>query len=113
MEALETVLEKEFPELTVKISSIPGTSDIKSDELSKALKYIRKNKLVQDSTKLLASTKHMRNSVSYPIIFTGQERDLNFKVDWIQGPMVCVGYIQAPNGAGVNIVQARMYGMRL
>jgi hypothetical protein len=113
MEALETVLGNEFPELAVNVPSIPGTSDIKQEELAKALQYIRKNNLVQDSTNLLASTEPMRSSVSYPIIFPNQERDLNFRVDWIQGPMVYCGYIQSPNKVGENVVQARLYGMRL
>jgi len=113
MEALETVLKNEFPELSVDVPSIQETSDIKPEELTKALQYIRKNNLVQDSADLLTSTEPMRSSVSYPIIFPNQERDLNFRVDWIQGPMVYCGYIQSPNNVGENVVQARLYGMRL
>ncbi|MBU0665769.1 MAG: hypothetical protein ABIC91_05460 [Nanoarchaeota archaeon] len=113
MDALERVLKKDFPELSVDVPSIPETSDIKPDELSKVLQYIKKNKLVQDSTSLLASTEPMRSSVSYPIIFPNQERDINFRVDWIHASMVYVGYIQSLNHVGDNNVQVKLYGMRL
>ena len=113
MEPIETILKREFPELDVDVPSIPGTSDIKPDELNSTLQYIRKNQLVQDSTSLLDGTKPLRSSVKYTIIFPNQSRELSFRVDWIQGPMVYVGYIQTPNHVGEDIPQARFYGMRI
>ena len=112
MEPIETILKREFPELDVDVPSIPGTSDIQPDELNNALQYIRKNQLVQDSASLLDGTKPLRSSVKYPIIFPNQSRKLSFRVDWIQCPMVYVGYIQTPNHVGEDIPQARFYGMR-
>ena len=113
MEPIEAILNREFPELDVDVPSIPGMSDIEPDELNRALQYIRANQLVQDSESLLAATKPLRSSVKYPIIFPNQPRELSFRVDWIQGPMVYVGYIQTPNHLGGQISQARLYGMRI
>jgi len=113
MEPIETILNRGFPELEVDVPSIPGTSDIKPEELTNALQYIRKNRLVQDSESLLAGTKPLRSSVIYPIIFPEQSRKLSFRVNWIQGPMVYVGHIQTPNNSGEDILQARFYGMRI
>ena len=110
---LENVLKEEFPELSVNFPIIPGTSNITTEELSKAVQYIKKNELVQDSAKLLTSSEKMRNSISYNIIFPNQERDLTFVVDWIQGPMVYLGKIQSSNKVGNNIIQARFYDMYL
>ena len=113
MEPIEAILKREFPELDVDVPSIPGTSDIKPDELSNALQYIRKNRLVQDPESLLDGTEPLKSSVKYPIIFPNQKRKLSFRVDWIQGPMVFVGYILASNYVGEDIPQARFYGMSI
>ena|SRR3989338_11705402 len=113
MESIEAILKREFPELEVDVPSIPGTSNIKPEELTNALQYIRNNRLVQDSDSLLTETKPLRSSVAYPIIFPQQYRELSFKVNWIQGPMVYIGYIQTPNHLGEDIPQARFYGMRI
>ncbi|MBS3172701.1 hypothetical protein J4438_03960 [Candidatus Woesearchaeota archaeon] len=112
MDTIENILKREFPELKVEIPSIPGTSDIKSDELSKAILYIRENKLVQDSINLLTCLKPMRSSVIYPINFPNQERGLMFRVDWVQESMIYVGYVQSRNFQD-NRIQARFYSMTL
>jgi hypothetical protein len=113
MDTIEIILKREFPELEVDVPSLPGTGDIQQDELSKALQYIRKNRLIQDSQTVLSSSEPMRDSVIYPVIFPEQSRKLNFKVHWIQGPMLFVGYIQTQNHVGDDIPQARLYGMRI
>ena len=113
MTLLESIIKDKFPELEVDVPSIPGTSDITQVELAEAIQYIRDNKLVQDSANLLASTRPLRSSVSYLVIFPNQRRELEFRVDWIQGPNVYVGYVQSKNSVGDNVSQARMYGMRL
>lgn len=113
MDAIETILKNEFPELRVDVPSIHGISDIKQDELEKSIRYIRDERLIQDAEKLLTESKPLRSSVTYQIIFPQQKRPLNFKVDWIQGPMVCIGYIQTFDHLGNNLDQVRMYGMHL
>jgi len=109
MVTIETILKEEFPELQVEVASIPMSSDIRYDEILSALKYIRENKLVQDSEKVLSGNNHInRSSVTYPIIFPCQEVDLDFQVDWLQGPMFYVGYIKIDEN-----IQVRMYGMKI
>ena len=90
---LELILKEKFPELEVGYPFVPGTSNITQVELVEAIQYIRDNKLVQDSANLLSSTQPLRSSVSYPIVFPNQRRELEFTVDWIQGPNVFVGYV--------------------
>ncbi len=113
MDTIETILNREFPELEVDVSSIPETSDIKQEELTKALQSIRENKLVQKSEELLSGTELIISSVTYPIIFPEQKRELSFRMDWIQGSMAYVGYVQTKNHVGDNVPQIRMYGMRI
>jgi hypothetical protein len=113
MKELKTILAEEFPELKVEEPVIPGNSDISEEELLNALKYIRNNNLVQDSARLLTYTEPMRSCVTYPIIFSGQQRDIEFKVRWVQGPMVYIGTIQTQDNIGREVIQARFYGMHI
>ncbi len=113
MDTIETILKREFPELKVDIPSFPGTSNIEQDELTKALQYIREKKLFQDSEKLLKGYNPMRSSVTYPIIFPEQKRELSFRVEWIQGPMIYLGRIESKNHVGDSVLQVRMYGMNI
>jgi len=113
MEPIEAILKREFPELVVDVPSILSMSDIQLDELTSAIRYIRKNRLVQDSVFLLNGTRPLKSSVKYPIIFPNQSRELSFLVDWMQGPMVYVGHIQTSNHLGEDIPQTRFYGMRI
>ena len=110
---LSAILKKEFLELNVDIISIPGTSNIEFEELTNAVQYIKNNKLIQDAEALLTGVEPMRSSVTYPIHFPNQERELNFKVDWIQGPMVYKGCIQTKNHVGDDVPVVRIYGMRI
>lgn len=110
---IESILKKEFPELRVEISSMPATSDIQQEELSKAITYVRENELVQDSQRLLSEPQLMRESVTYPIIFPDQERKLFFEVKWVQGPMKYIGFIQTRTPSGQDELLARLYGMYL
>ena len=105
------ILGKEFPELGVDSTDIYG--DIKQSELTEVIRYIRTMKLFQDAISLIPDSEPLRNSVTYPVIFPDQVRELSFRVDWVQGPMVYVGRIQSQDHSGEEITQARMYGMRL
>lgn len=110
---IEDVLSREFPELSVDVPSLPGNGDIQEEELRNALEAIKKQGLVQDAIKLLSQGKMLRSSIAYQIIFPDQKRELDFRVDWIQGPMVYVGYILSKNHLGNGVTQARLYGMNL
>ncbi len=108
---LERIVKENFPELLVNIPSLPGTSDATQSELAEAIKYIRDLKLVQDAISILGSTPPVRSSITYPIFFPQRPRELEFRVEWVQGPDVFVGYIQSINSAGERIPQARLYSL--
>jgi len=110
MDTIETILKKEFPELQVE-THISG--DITQHELEMSIRYIRDNKLIQDAQQLLNQTKPIRESVTYPLFFFGQDRAFNFKVDWVQGPMIFIGYLRTTTANCKDVSQARLYAMRI
>ena len=113
MFTIREILQSEFPELEVDIPMIFREAEISQTELTEAIKYIKQRELVQDAEKLLSVTGPMRNAVEYPIIFPEQKRDMSFRVSWIQGPMIYIGYIQARDHLGHDVTGARLYGMRV
>ena len=106
---METLLAINFPELRFEIASDYG---VREEEFLNAFGYIRDNKLIQDSRKLLEDNSPMRSSIVYPIIFPKQQRALNFEVHWIQGPMVYIGHLKTCN-SNQDLFLARLYGMRI
>lgn len=113
MDPIETILSREYPGLKVEIPSIPENSDITQEELTNTLRYIKQYKILQDATSILSQITPPKDSVIYPVHFPNRFRDLSFRVDWRQGPMVFVGYIQSSDKLGREVNQARFYGMRL
>jgi hypothetical protein len=91
---------------------------MEQDELSKALGYIRDNGLVRDAQDLMPFTSSgkidhvLRYSVTYPIYFPGQKRDLNFNVEWVDGSYVYIGRINAKRN-NEDVMQVQLYGMRI
>nr|MBA4405592.1 hypothetical protein [Nanoarchaeum sp.] len=111
MDSIENILKAEYPGLNVDVVNHPINSDITQEELVKALHYIKEYRLIEDSTSLLSQITPSRTSVTYPMF--SQPRELNFRVDWVQGPMVVVGYIESKGKLGENITQVRLYNMYL
>lgn len=110
MEELSQFLINEFPELSYESLMVPHGNYLEMEEYSKAFKYIKENKIIQDARNILFSEDIMRNSVTYPVVFPDQKNDLEFKVEWIQGSAVFVGLLQKPDASVYN---ARLYGMRI
>ena len=113
MDSIETILAREFLELRVGVPVILGNNDITESEIIESLKYIREQRLIQDAQSLLSGINPMRNSVSYPLIFPNQERELFFRVDWFLKMRVYCGKIQTQNTMGNELTQVRLYDLVL
>jgi hypothetical protein len=112
--SLEDELKREFPELHFVTFKGSKESDIESPEFLSAIKYIKENKLIQAAENALSDNEFFRESVSYPIVFSdNQKRELFFKVGWADTLDKYIGFIQSLNDSGEKVNQVRMYGMRL
>jgi hypothetical protein len=107
---LEKILNEESPELKVEIPALYAT-DMTTDELRKSIKTIRDRGYVENAIRILNDDPKLVKSITYAIVFPNQRRNLDFKVDWVSGPDVFIGWIISNEPSGKEKDHARLYGM--
>lgn len=108
---LEKILNEEFPELEVEIPTLFAT-EITTNELRESMKMIKNQSYVENAIRTLNDDPKHEKSITYSIVFPDQERNLYFKVEWVQGPNVFIGWIISKESLGKEKYHARLYDMR-
>jgi hypothetical protein len=111
--SLEIELKRVFPELRMVDFTLLKRNGIELEDFSKAMNYIRKNKLIQDSQELLLSKKPKRDSISYLLLYPNQKEELFFKIAWGENRDHYIGHLQSLDNLGKKIDEIRMYGIKL
>ena len=110
---LDAILNKEFPELSVRDPALSTTSSIYDLELVLALRHIKEHEMIQDAQRLLFSDDQLRTSVSYLITNDQHRRELTFRVDYDHIKKRYNGYIETTSADGAPVIQVELHGLLL
>ena len=110
-EDLIKILSEGFPELKVEIPTLYSGTDITEAELRNSVIGIKDTGYVEHAIRTFNDfTNLLIESITYSLVFPERKKNLKFKVDWLLGPNVLVGWIFSEE-PGKKTYQARLYGI--